>query len=106
MTLEEQVVFEKQQIEKKIANVNDARKLLELLKVKAAAIGQQAVTDANSTGSYDEKIEVLFKGLQDILDMLNEKDGSVDRELHEYESQLKLLELFQSHIKDEENEEA
>ena len=102
MTIEEQIQFEKEQIESKIANINDARALLRLLSVAIANTAQEAVTKANKEPSFDTKLELLFNALQSVLDIIGEKEESVIANLNDYESQLKLIELLQQHIEDAE----
>ena len=102
MTIEEQIQFEKEQIESKIANINDARALLRLLSVGIANTAQEAVTKANKEPSFDTKLELLFNALQSVLDIVGEKEESVIADLNDYESQLKLIELLQQHIEDAE----
>ena len=102
MTIEEQIQFEKEQIESKIANINDARALLRLLSVAIANTAQEAVTKANKEPSFDTKLELLFNALQSVLDIVGEKEESVIADLNDYESQLKLIELLQQHIEDAE----
>ena len=102
MTIEEQIQFEKEQIESKIANINDARALLRLLSVAIANTAQEAVTKANKEPSFDTKLELLFNALQSVLDIVGEKEESVIANLNDYESQLKLIELLQQHIEDAE----
>ena len=94
MTLKEQINFERQRIEKKILNVNNARNLSEVLKMGVAEIAKKAVSEANGTGSFDEKLEHLFNALQEIVDLLGSKEESIDVELSDYESQLKLIEVL------------
>ena len=93
-TLKEQIIFERERIEKKILNVNNARNLSEVLKMGVAEIAKKAVSEANGTGSFDEKLEHLFNALQEIVDLLGSKEESIDVELSDYESQLKLIEVL------------
>lgn len=96
MTLEEQIEFEKQQLQDKIAKINDARALVELLKVGAGGIGTKAVEAANGSASFDEKLENMFNALQEIVDMIANKQDKIEKELSDYESQLKLIDLLQA----------
>ena len=94
MSLKEQIIFEKERIENKILNVNNARNISEVLKMSVAAIAKKAVTEANGTSSFDEKLEHLFNALQEIVDLLGTKEESINIELSDYESQLKLIEIL------------
>jgi len=102
MSLEEQIEFEKEQLQNKVANVNDARKLIELMKLGVANIATGAVENANATASFDEKLDFLFKALQEIVDLLGKKEISIDTDLKDCESQLKLIGLLQSPAEEEE----
>ena len=101
MSLEQQIEFEKEQIQNRVANVNDARKLIELVKVGVASIATDAVEKANGTASFDEKLELLFNALQEIIDVISDKENNIDNDLKKYESQLKLIELLQEHVAEE-----
>ena len=91
MSLEQQIEFEKEQIQNRVANVNDARKLIELVKVGFESIATEAVEKANATASFDEKLELLFNALQEIIDLISNKENNIDNDLKNYESQLKLI---------------
>ena len=101
MSLEEQIEFEKERIEKRIANVNDARKLIEIVKLGVAGIATGAVEKANGTTSFDEKLDLMFNALQEIVDLIGNKENSIDTDLKDYESQLKLIEILQEHSDEE-----
>ena len=101
MSLEQQIEFEKEQIQNRVANVNDARKLIELVKVGVASIATDAVEKANGTASFDEKLELLFNALQEIIDLISNKENNIDNDLKKYESQLKLIEVLQEHVAEE-----
>ena len=101
MSLEQQIEFEKEQIQNRGANVNDARKLIELVKVGVASIATEAVEKANATASFDEKLELLFNALQEIIDLISNKENNIDNDLKNYESQLKLIEVLQEHVAEE-----
>lgn len=94
-TLQELNVFEQELIQKFNDKVNSTV-ILENLSAQVVKLAQLAVNTANTTESYDEKIQSLVKGIQEIVAIVNNVKDDIDIASQKHISDLSLLTQIKS----------
>ncbi|HBQ60633.1 MAG TPA: hypothetical protein DD671_13685 [Balneolaceae bacterium] len=101
LPLNELKAFESE-IKNNFNELTDARKLLQDISDKVIQEAQTAITAANDTASYDEKIDSLVKGIQGIVKTVQDTKRSVDSASEKHKSDLQLLSRLKTRFSDTE----
>lgn len=99
--LDELNTFEKE-ITESFSQLTDSQKLLESLSNLVIEKAQAAVNAANETGSYDDKLDSLIKGIQDIVKTVTNVRDKVSSATEKHNSDLQLLQRLRTRFSDSE----
>ena len=99
--LDELNAFENE-ITESFAELTDSKKLLESLSILVIKKAQGAVNAANETSSYDDKMDYLIKGIQDIVKTVSSVKEKVNKETEKHSSDLQLLQRLKTRFSDNE----
>lgn len=98
-TLQELEAFELELIEKYNSLV-DSNIVLARLNNHILSQAQTAVDSANQTSSYDEKVESLVKGIQDITSTVSDLKRQLDAAAEKHRSDMELLRALKTRFSD------
>ena len=98
-TLEELNEFE-QELNKQFENKVNSNVILEKLSQAVVNRAQIAVSSANKTESYDDKIQSLVKGIQEIVALVNDLKIEIDLTSKKHNSDIDLLAQIKSRFSD------